>query len=349
MISGHLYPSIKLTSGWAESLLSHLSAMSDNQRALTSFTVFPNLPFELRCLIWETSCESRTIEIIYDSEEGFLSKVDSPIALQVCQESRTHLLHNYPLCFGSIYHPAKIRFNFSIDTLYLDNTIEEEMAHVFSTFREQEISSLKYLAVDNFYGSTPIEDDYDPYEGLKRAVKCLRGLKELLVVFHVDNLSTRIITCGGDHNLSLFDKLPADLDHPKFELPSLSALSLDDYESWELNVPSRPIYGWRRCPDNDDLMASPRTFFGGDYDSDDDSDREWGGIPFPIALGMGLFNPDDEDSEMDDNDEDEEDDEDSETTDDEMPDLGSDTDDEMPGLGSASEDGEHRSEAASLD
>jgi 2EXR family len=323
--------------------------MSDNPRTLKTFTLFPNLPFELRCLIWETSCESRTVEIAYDSEDGFLSSVDPPIALEVCRESRNHLLNNYPLCFGSIYHPPKIRFNFSIDTLYMDNSMEDDMAHVFSTFREREISSLKYLALDTYYGNTPIEDDFDPFDGVKRAVKSLTGLRELLVVFHVDTLSPRIIGCGGDHNLALFDKLPADLAHPKFELPSLSALSLRDFECWELAVPSRPIYGWRRCPDNDDIMASPRAFFGGDFDSDDDdSDREWGGIPFPIALGMGMFHPDDEDSEMDDDD-DEEDDKEDETTDDEMPDLGSDTDDEMPGLGSASEDEEHRSEAASLD
>jgi hypothetical protein len=321
--------------------------MSDNPRTLNSFTLFPNLPFELRCLIWETSCESRTVEISYDSDDGFLSNVCPPTALEVCQESRNHLLNNYPLCFGSIYHPAKIRINFSIDTLYMDSSMEEDMAHLFSTFRDREISGLKYLALDTYYGNAPTDDDFDPFEGVQRAVKSLTGLREMLVVFHVDNLSPRIISCGGDHNLSLFDKLPPDLEHSKFELPSLSALSLKDFEDWELQVPFRPIYGWRRCPDKDDIMASPRAFFGGDFDSDDDSEMEWGGIPFPIALGMGMFHPDDEDSDMEDEEDDEE--EEYEITDDEMPDLGSDSDDEMPGLGSLSENEEGRSEAASLD
>jgi hypothetical protein len=326
--------------------MSHLPAMANKSRTLTSFTLFPNLPFEIRCLIWETTCESRTVEITYDADDGFTTTSDPPIALEVCQESRNHLVNSYPLCFGSIYHPAKIRFNFSIDTLYMDNSLEEDLAHVFSTFKDREISSLRYLALDTYYGTAPIEDDFDQFDGLKRAVKSLTGLRELLVVHHVDNLSPRIIGCGGDHDLKLFDKLPEDLAHPKFELPTLSALPPKDFESWELAVPSRPIYGWRRCPDADDIMGSPRAFFGGDFDSDDDSEMEWGGVPFPIALGMGMFHPDD-DSEMDDEDEDEED----ETTDDEMPGLGSgsDSDDEMPGLGSASGDDEHRSEAASLD
>jgi 2EXR family len=318
--------------------------MSDNSRTLTSFTLFPNLPFEIRCVIWETSCESRTVEINYDVQDGFLSSVDPPIALAVCQESRNRLLNNYPLCFGSIYHPPKIRFNLSIDTLYMDSRMEEEMAHVFSTFRDRETSCLRYLALDTYYGNAPMDEDYDPFEGVKRAVRSLSGLRELLVVFHVDNLSPRIIGCGGDHSLSLFDKLPSDLAHPKFELPSLSTLSLKDFDDWKLRIPFRPIYGWRRCPDNDDIMASPRAIFG-DFDSDDDSDRDWGGIPFPVALGMGILHSGYPDSDMDDGEDEVVD----ETTDEEMPNLGSDSNNEMLDLGGAIEDGEGISEAASLD
>jgi hypothetical protein len=106
---------------------------------LSSFTLFPNLPFELRSLIWKTSCESRMIEVAYDSYDGFTSNIPHPTALEVCQESRNAVINSYPLCFGSIFHPAKIRFNFAIDILYIDNCIEEEVAHLFSTFREREV------------------------------------------------------------------------------------------------------------------------------------------------------------------------------------------------------------------
>ena len=201
--------------------------------------------------------------------------------------------------------------------------------------------------MDNYFGNPPAEDDIDPFEGMKRAVKCLAGIQELIVVFHVDNISPRIIGCGGDHNLSLFDKLPEDLAHPKFELPALSTLSIEDFESWELKVPSRPVYGWRKCPDADDIMGSPRAYFGDDFDSENDSDGEFlGGIPFPVPLGMGMFLTDDDLDEMDDEDEVEDEDE---TTDDEMPDLAESTDDEMPGLGGNSGEDENRSDAASLD
>jgi hypothetical protein len=326
------------------------AAMSDNPRTLTSFTIFPNLPFELRCLIWKTTCESRTVEIAYDSDDGFTTILDPPTALEVCRESRNLLISHYPLCFGSIYHPAKIRFNFSLDTLYLDNSLEDDLAHVFSTFREREISSLKYLAIDTYFGTAAFEEDFSPFEGVKRAVKSLTGLKELLIVYHVDNLSPRIIGCGGDHKLSLFDQLPTDLADPKFELPALSTLTTKDFDHWKLAAPARAIYGWRRCPDADDIMGSPRAFFRGDLDSDEDSEMELGRFPFPIALGMGMLNPGhmygdtDEDSEGDD-----EEDSEYETTDDEMPDLGDESDDEMPGLGSGSADNRDRSEAASLD
>ncbi len=181
---------------------------------------------------------------------------------------------------------------------------------------------------------------------MKRAVKSLTGLKELLIVYHVDNLSPRIIGCGGDHKLNLFDQLPADLADPKFELPALSALTTKDFDHWKLAAPARAIYGWRRCPDADDIMGSPRAFFRGNLDSDDDSEMELGRFPFPMALlNPGhMYADTDEDSESDD-----EKDSESKKTDDEMPDLGDESDDEMPGLGNGSGDGGDRSLAASRD
>ncbi len=109
---------------------------------LSTFTLFPNLPFELRCLIWKTSCQSRLVEVSYDSSDGFSSNVAHPIALEVCHESRNAVINNYPLCFGSIFHPAKIRFNFATDVLYVDNCIEDDVAHLFSTFREREVREI---------------------------------------------------------------------------------------------------------------------------------------------------------------------------------------------------------------
>jgi len=319
-------------------LLGCLPKMSDTPpQTLSSFTLFPNLPFELRCLIWETTCQSRLVEVDYDSCDGFSSNIAPPIALEVCRESRNAVINNYPLCFGSIFHPANIRFNFAIDTLYIDNSVEDDISHLFSTFREREISSLRYLAIDACFGNPEEEHEF---RGVKRAVKALEGLRELLIVFHVDALSRRIMGCGGEHDLELFDELPEEISKPVFEIPPLSGLPFEDFHDWELGERCRPIYGWRRCPDNDDIIEpNPRGYFN-QFDSDDEeSDMEWAGWPIGQGMGMGMFLPGDFDSEIDD----EEDDEENES------DMDLDTDSEMPGLASESDDSENISEAASLD
>jgi len=315
--------------------------MSDTPpRTLSSFTLFPNLPFELRCLIWDTTCQSRLIEVEYDSLDGFSSNVGHPIALEVCQEARNAVINNYPLCFGSIFHPAKIRFNFAIDTLYIDTSVEDDMAHLFSTFREREISGLRYLAIDATFGNP--EDEHE-FEGVKRAVKALEGLRELLIVFNVETLSRSIMGCGGEHDLELFDKLPEEISKPVFEIPPLSGIPFNGFQDWELGKVCRPIYGWRRCPDKDDIMERiPGGYFGNSFDSDDEdeSDGEWAGWPIAQAFGMGVFFPDDMDSGMDEDEDDEEN---------ESDDLDPDTDSDMPDLEGESDDSENMSEAASLD
>jgi hypothetical protein len=171
---------------------------------------------------------------------------------------------------------------------------------------DNQISNLRYLALDEYFGGLS-GDEFDyPFEGVQRAVQSLKGLQQLIVVFHVDNLSTRITGCGGEHDLELYDELPEELQNPAFEIPPLTSIPLHGFEEWELTAPCRPIYGWRRCPENDDiLLPTPPPFFdifaGGD-DTDEEVDDWQAG--WPQAFGMGMFDPDDlipgTDSEMDD-------------------------------------------------
>jgi hypothetical protein len=155
-----------------------------------SFTVFPNLPLELRCLIWEKTCEPRIVEVSYE-DDGFSSLSSVPMALRVCKESRDTVIHSYPLCFGSIFYPPKIRFNFTLDTLYIDNKIEEDIPHFFSTLREREISSLRFLAIDGYFVGPTSQYDVAFISNMRRAVKSLTGLKELLVVLTIYRKSFR--------------------------------------------------------------------------------------------------------------------------------------------------------------
>jgi hypothetical protein len=228
-----------------------------------SFTVFPNLPLELRCLIWEKTCEPRIVEVSYE-DDGFSSLSSVPMALRVCKESRDTVIHSYPLCFGSIFYPPKIRFNFTLDTLYIDNKIEEDIPHFFSTLREREISSLRFLAIDGYFVGPTSQYDVAFISNMRRAVKSLTGLKELLVVFDLTVMTSRTLGCGADHFLELFDDLPKELQEQNHKLhidplPCPEDLEKQEFHLWEAPV-CRPVYGWRRCP-----VALP-------IDSDSESD-----------------------------------------------------------------------------
>ncbi|KAI6712168.1 hypothetical protein JHW43_005299 [Diplocarpon mali] len=113
-------------------MLSHAS------EPLTSFT-------------WKASCSSRTIEFDYDDIDGFTSRAADPKALRVCRESRELIIPLYPLCFGTFFHPARTRFNFENDTLFIGSDMEDTIPHLFGTFTQKEISCLRFLALENCY------------------------------------------------------------------------------------------------------------------------------------------------------------------------------------------------------
>ena len=50
-----------------------------------NFSLFPKLPFELRCLIWEKTYELRIVEVSYEDDSFFL-----PARLQWLYESASN-------------------------------------------------------------------------------------------------------------------------------------------------------------------------------------------------------------------------------------------------------------------
>jgi hypothetical protein len=217
--------------------------------SLSEFTCFPRLPLELRCEIWKATLSPRVIEINYDLPDGFFASASSPIALQICRESRNIVLPHYPLCFGTIFHPAKTRFNFALDTLYIDNTFEEDVPHLFSALNSIELERLKYVAIDSYYNSANEEGEFEFIAHLRRAMRCLKGLKELQILFDVQILTERTLGCGQeDHPMEIFETLPVELTHPELKIGALpSDLELEEFDLWKVKA-VKPVYGWRRCP-----------------------------------------------------------------------------------------------------
>jgi hypothetical protein len=90
-------------------------------QSVTTFTVFPKLPVELRFKIWKLALPgTRVVAINFDYEsETITSSARIPAALHTCRESRLEALKVYKLTFGYLMDPGKVYFNpFSDILLY---------------------------------------------------------------------------------------------------------------------------------------------------------------------------------------------------------------------------------------
>lgn len=244
---------------------------------LTDFTCFPRLPLELRCMIWKASAQPRLVEISYELPDGFYSTARYPEALTACRESRNALLPQYPLCFGTIFHPAMTRFNFAIDTLYIDNSFEEDVPHLFSALNDKELKGIQWVAVDSYFNGVDSREDFEFVVHLRRAMRCLKGLQELQIVFDIQVLSDRTLGCGQeDHAMEIHEKLPKELRSPGLRIAPLPEdVELEEFDMWKVKK-VKPVYGWRKCPVGFDPEAWEGTRSGRGYDHwGDEGERLW--------------------------------------------------------------------------
>lgn len=107
-----------------------------------------------------------------------------PPALYVCHESRDTLLPLYPYCFASETHPAGVRFNLAVDTLYVDIGLEENLVNFMASFGPMELSKLRNFAIadDLGYGN---ENEF--WQRVGSFVDKLTDLKNVPLVRDVAN------------------------------------------------------------------------------------------------------------------------------------------------------------------
>lgn len=156
---------------------------------LTSFTLFPELPTEIRQAIWRFTLEPRVVEI-HSSGHGFYSDAKVPRALSVCVDSRRAVGHLYPLCFGNIFHEPATVFNSSLDTLYFDDDFGPDVHTFLLSLNENELLSIEYIAVDREINEYLSWDESSvPRDNLtliRKAVLSMPSLKELHFVCKID-------------------------------------------------------------------------------------------------------------------------------------------------------------------
>merc|ERR1711964_35470 len=78
------------------------NTMSSNYNTTKMFTIFSNLPSELRVKIWQQACSPRTVTLTYTtSTSSFTSTTPPPTLLSVSHEAREEALRIYTLSFGT--------------------------------------------------------------------------------------------------------------------------------------------------------------------------------------------------------------------------------------------------------
>jgi 2EXR family len=151
-----------------------------------TFTLFPKLPTEMRTMIWKLTLEPRMVEIDFDDEKGFYSKINYPVGLTVFQDSRQAVIGYYSLCFGSVWLPHKTRFNFSLDAIYLDKSFIEHVRLLFSSLMREEVKKIQYFAIDEMMEYTVncchlcSEHGYDLMGGICSSLERMGSLNEVV-------------------------------------------------------------------------------------------------------------------------------------------------------------------------
>jgi hypothetical protein len=128
------------------------------------FTLFRNLPTEIRFLIWRIVLANelkrpRFVEVRTQKHDncgthhGWCPRVSpssKPALVYVCREAREEALKSSKFYFGSELYPARIFFNPAIDTLYLPRDIwnPDTNGIITQLRRDHGTDNIRYLAGD---------------------------------------------------------------------------------------------------------------------------------------------------------------------------------------------------------
>ena len=180
---------------------------------LEIFSLFTELPIELRQRIWQLTLEPRVLEIQYKREKcQFFTKAAIPVALRACQDSRAAVAYLYPMCFDITINQPSIVFNGSIDILYFDSCLGPELTKFVLSLRKADLSRIQFVAVHRLIDLG--EDDEKSEDGLfylTKASKVMPNLKEVMIVLELDDDHHDHGVPYGTGPMKLYKKIPWEL------------------------------------------------------------------------------------------------------------------------------------------
>jgi hypothetical protein len=215
---------------------SEMDESLERWKQFTSFQ-FLKLPFEIRVMIWRVSLHPRIIQPTLQKRYGGFRpsvgfhasyRVELPVALRVCRESRAAVDQMYVHCFGSFLNPPHIRVNFELDTVFLSKNLSEDMALFLGVLTSVELSNLQYFAFDRHVHLLGDSDYQEPgkLSALERAVRAMTALKELIVVYSMNDVNWELFPT------SITDFTPRFHDEwPRFEDEALNPVEIEHFSN----------------------------------------------------------------------------------------------------------------------
>jgi hypothetical protein len=158
---------------------------------LTTFTIFPSLPAELRLKIWRESCSPRIITLNYNQASDSFASCPQPALLSTCHESREEALRIYTPFFGTNSHKPHIYFNPYRDTIHLPRHgqmgYDDSLRDFKKLVRDETglLDEVRHVAIDHVQ-----LDIKRPWESYNKAMflRSFRKLEEVTLVLSNENL-----------------------------------------------------------------------------------------------------------------------------------------------------------------
>jgi hypothetical protein len=211
------------------------SEMGDSLEGGKQFTPFQflKLPFEIRVMIWRVSLHPRIIQPTlrkkyggFRARVGFRTtyRVELPVALRVCRESRAAVDQIYV-------------HNFELDTIFLSRNLSDDMALFLGVLASVELSNVRYLAFDrhiHLLGDSDYRDS-GMLSALERAVSAMTALKEFIVVYSMNDVNWELFpTSITDFTQRFHDEWPGIEDEAlnPVEIEHFSNDDQDRYGHW---------------------------------------------------------------------------------------------------------------------
>ncbi|KAG0647464.1 hypothetical protein D0Z07_6893 [Hyphodiscus hymeniophilus] len=207
---------------------------------LTSFTLFPSLPTEIRLKIWGIVVATpRTVTVICNKEppirgkpraaKSFTSSCPPPAVLHINRETRYEALAVYTPRFKHPLSPCATYLNLSIDTVKLpDNTLP----YLYHTLAE-ELHAVQSLALET---RDPGYFAHYNMEVLKR----MHGLEELDITVWKGVIYGWM--AGNDYVVKAFEE--AKRDDPGWECPRVRVLKGETGDCVGVVEKGASIPGW---------------------------------------------------------------------------------------------------------